>query len=221
MSVTIQPVEDMMWAGFQSRFQQVFNCPVIYTTATDKMKVLAAMLDNKPPVYPYAFVTIQSIGPNKESYASNSLARRGLVTTVGDGMAYRVRLMPAKFELEIEYMTNEFQSTASGSVLAFIRNWIFAARQGTLKFNINYGRLAISIGAILSDTPSIPLRENVVEQETLYKIVGNVTLSGWVSQPELGTVGVIKGLEVNGVPLNPDGSVPGSQFFAFDQIIKE
>lgn len=213
----IQPIEDLMFSGFQSRFQQVFDCPVIYTTATDKAKLIKRMFEGKEISYPYAFITIQSISPNTDSYNSNSLARNGLVTVSQNNIAYRVRLIPAKFELEIEYVTNKFQGLDAGSVLTFAKRWLFARKNGYLKFNINYGRLAIGISAILSNTANTPLRDNVLEAESVYTITNTLSLNGYISEPVLGTIGVIQDIEVNEVSIDINGAVPNFQFHSFNR----
>lgn len=189
---------------------------VIFTTATDKAQVLAKMFENKTVSYPYAFLTVQSMGSNPESRSTNMMARQGVVALVDDGSAERVRLMPCNFEIEVEFITNKFQGIEQGAVLSYIRRWLFARRAGYLKFNISYGRLALGIGVTLNDTPAIPLRDNVVETESIYKVVSTLTVHGYISEPITGTVGVIQDLQINGQSLNLDGSVPGAQFFAFN-----
>lgn len=214
MSVTkVTPIEDYVFAGFQQRFQQQFDCPVIYTTSSDKTHALSRLLNGKPVTYPYAFMTVQNIGFNRDSYSSNWLARRGLISTVdANNVATRVRLMPANFDLEIEYVTNKFQSGDQGSALAFVRRWMFASRAGYLKFNVKYGSITLGISATLSDQPPIPLRENATENETSFKITTNVTLHGYVSEPVLGGVGIVSDVIANGVNLSATDS-SGTDFF--------
>ena len=83
-NTVIQPLEDYIFAGFTKRFQQVFNCPGIITTAVDKTKTLARVFEGKPVTYPYAFLNVQSLGVNTESYNPQSLGRRGLPILVKD-----------------------------------------------------------------------------------------------------------------------------------------
>jgi hypothetical protein len=214
--VTIQPLEDLVLAGLQSRFQQVFGCLAIHTSSTDKTKLVERVFAGKTITYPYAFITIQNISANTDSYNSNSLARNGLVTIAKDNLAYRTRIIPANFELEIEYVTNKFQGTEAGSVLTFIRRWLFARKNGYLKFNINYGRLAISISCTLSNSTTVPVRDNVLESESVYKITNTITLHGYISEPALGTIGIIQNIEVDASLVNSDGSIPGYQFSSFN-----
>ena len=214
---TIQPIENSVLAGFIDRFQQVFDCPVTYTTAADKAQSLKKLLGGKELKYPYAFITPQNLSSNPDSYSSGRLARQGVIIAYNANVAQRVRLLPTNFELEIEFITNKYQSVEQGSVLSYIRRWLFARRGGYLKFNINYGRLSMPISVTVTDSPSIPPRENVTENDSSYKITANVTIHGYVSEPLLGTVGIIQDVVVNGLTILPDGSMPNSQFFAFNK----
>lgn len=213
----IQPIEDFVFEGLGNRIQQVFGCRCIYTTANDKTQVLARLSEGKKVEYPYIFMTLQNMGPNTESYATNRIARRGLAVTVGDNQAQTVRLLPTNFELEIEFITNKFKGFEQGSVLAFARRWLFARRCGYLKFNIKYGRLALWVSATLGEQVTVPQLENKVETETSYKVTTTITVHGYSSEPELGTQGIVQDLVVDGVVLNADGSLPGSQFFSFNR----
>lgn len=215
MSTSLQPVEDLVFVGLVQRFQQVFDCPPIITTNNDKTKSLERFLNGKEVTYPYIFLTPSTFSPNIESYSTNVLARRGIIAVVNEGFAQTVRILPVNFDFEVEFITNRFQGLAQGSVMAFIRRWLFARRCGYLKFNINYGRLEIKISLQLSDSVPFAPMENKTEQEASYKVSTSMTVHGYMSEPELGTQGVIQEMMVNGVPLNSDGSVPGSQFFPF------
>lgn len=211
----IKPLEEMVLAGFTKRFTQVFECPCLVTTATDKLKVLERTFSGKEVTYPYAFVTINTVGPNNESYNAHSLGRRGLLTIVQQDHAATVRILPANFEVEIEYHVNKYRDFHKDSVLYFLRRWMFARRFGYLKFNISYGRLSTAISLTLGDTPQVPLRENAVENETVYKVTAAATIHGYVSEATLGTQGIITALEIDGRLVNADGSLPGAQFFSF------
>jgi len=211
----IQPIENFVFEGLSKRMQQVFGCICIHTNANDKTKALARVFEGRPVVYPYMFIVLQSLSQNTDSYTTNRLARRGLVIQTSEGQSQTVRMLPANFEFEIEYVTNKFQSLEQGSVLAFTRRWLFARRCGYLKFNIKYGRLALWIASTLGDTVTVPTLENKVEAETAYKSTVNLTVHGYLSEPELGTQGVVQDVRLNEFIVDADGSVPGSQFFAF------
>ncbi len=211
----IQPLEEYVLGGFVKRFSEVFGCKTIITTATDKLKSLERTFEGREVTYPYAFVVINTIGPNNESYNAHSLGRRGLLTVVQSDFASTVRLLPANFEIEIEYHTNKYKDFHGDSVLSFLRRWMFARRFGYLKFNISYGRLAIAISLTLGDTPQVPQRENAVENETVYKVTSTATIHGYTSEASLGTQGIITALEIDGRLVNADGSLPGAQFFSF------
>lgn len=211
---TIQPVEDFVFEGLSKKIQQVFNCICIITTANDKTKVLARVLEGKKVEYPYIFIVPQSLGANTESYNANFLGRRGLITTIDGDVARTVRIMPANFDVELEFVTNKYQSLEQGSMLAFARRWLFARRFGYLKFNVRYGRLNLAIAPTLADVVTLPQLDNKVEAEASYKATTTLTVHGYISEPELGTQGIIEELKVQTF-LNADGSTPPTQFISF------
>ncbi len=216
MDNKVPPVEDFVFEGLSKRVQQVFDCPCMYTTANDKTAVLKRISEGRDLQYPYIFMTIQTLSSNPDSYNAHFLARKGIVIAVGETQSQSVRLLPANFEIELEFVTNKFKGLEQGSVLAYSRRWLFARRLGYLKFNVKYGRLVLPISLTMGDAITVPLLDNKVEAETAYKVTANLTVHGYVSEPELSTQGVLQEVVVNGVLMNPDGSVPDSQFFSFN-----
>lgn len=198
--------------------RQVFGCPCVYSTSNDETQALSKMFGGKPVEYPYIFVSISTVGANHESYATNRMARRGVPVVVSDEQVGMLRLLPTSFECEVKFVTNRFSDIDQGSVTSFSRRWLFARRCGYLKFNINYGRLNFPIGIEMTDSVPVPKLENKVEQESAYPpITVSLTVKGYMSEPELGSQGIVNTVEVDSVVLNPDGSVPGSQFFSFNR----
>lgn len=211
----IVPIEQFVRDGILRRLQQTFGVQAIFTTANDKTKTLARLREGSNVNYPYLFLTINSFARNPESYATNRLARKGVMTVVGEGQGLTVRLMPANFEAEVEFITNKYEGTEQGTVSSFARRWLFASRCGYLKFNIMYGRLNLPISVTMSESVSIPPLENKVEQETAYKLNPTMTIHGWISEPAMGTEGIVTDLVVDEVFANSDGSVPSHQFIPF------
>ena len=212
----LQPIDDFVFKGFQQRFQQQFGCEALYVTTNEESIVAQRAKDGKPLEYPYAFLKIQSTGQSTDTYSSNYLSRRGLIAVVEDNelIAHRVRIIPATFDLEIKYVTNQFKSTAQGSVLAFIRRWLFARRNGALQFNVRYGLLSMGIQIQLSESVPFSPRENAPDNETAYQVVTSATIKGYISEPELGTVGLVQQVALQDV-LNAEG-LSGGQFFPFN-----
>lgn len=213
--MNIKPIEDFVFEGLAKRMQQVFGCQCVYTTANDKTKVLARMFEGRAVTYPYIFLTLQSVAPNTESYVNHMLMRRGLPTVINDGFMHTVRVIPTNFEIEVEFVTNQFQGQDQGNVLAFAKRWMFARRCGYLKFTVNYGALELKIAMTLNDNVPTPPLENKVESETAYKVTTSMVVHGFVSESDLGTQGIVQSVEVNGAIMNTDGSLPGSQFTPF------
>lgn len=193
----LKPIDDFVFAGFQKRFQQVFNCKCAWINQNDKTKILERIFgQGKPLEYPYAYFEVTSVSANVESYNPNFLARRGLLVNVDSSTsAQTVRILPTNFEVEVTYVTNEFQTVEQGSILAFVRRWLLARRMGYLKFSINYGKFNLNVSLTSSDSLPIPQRGNIGETETSYELKTSTIIHGYVSEPVLGTKGIVN--EIN------------------------
>lgn len=211
------PIDQMVLAGFQQRFQQVFNCKCAYANEFEKTKVLERIFGQGQPLeYPYAWFEVQNVGHNKEWYSTQLMVRKGLVVSVDSGTTVqKVRVMPCNFDLAITYVTNKFDSVEQGSVLAFARRWVLAYRGGYLKFTINYGRLAFNVALTMPESLAIPTRENVVETETSYKLTANLTVHGFLSEPVFAQGRKTNTVNVQATIQGVNPQIVGSQFLAF------
>ena len=210
----LKPIEEFIYEGFSKRYFQVFNAKPIFITAYDKAKAVEKAFEGKIPTYPIGLLTPTSIDQNIESRNTMQLARRGVPVVVDDVGTYAVRLLPALLEIEIEYRTLAFSGT-DDSVLAYVKRWLFSRRIGSLKFNVDYGRLSLPIDVLLSNNVATPIRESTVEAETCYKISTTATIKGYISEAELAQQGIVQDIIVNGSKLNADGSLTGAQFTPF------
>lgn len=194
----IQPVDDLVRAGFQQKVVEQFRCPAHYTTSPDKLASLKTLLGNEQPQYPYLFMTVQSGAPNVDWYTSRRLARYGVPVTMSDDkkQMFYARLLPHNFEMELTFVTNKY-SGGLESVEGFQRRWMFGRRNGFLQYRINYGLTALDIAVVLNDTVSLPLRENPAEQESVYQVVATATVKGYMSEPELGSRQRVLEIETN------------------------
>jgi hypothetical protein len=212
------PVEDFIFAGLQQRFTQVFGCPALLSTATDKVQVLKKYFEGRDVTYPYAYIMPETFSSNLESYNQKALSRHGLIAWVEDGVTHKVKLLPAVFEVNVEFVTDKYSAGSSqGSVLAFVRRWLFARTAGYLRFTIEYGRLRLNIGGmVLSDAIPTPQRENVLENISTYTVTSSISLRGYISEPMMIQSSVVQDIQIAGQQMQADGSLSGSQFFSFD-----
>lgn len=210
MQTSIDPVEEFILKGIATRINQVFSCRSVYSTSTDKPLALKRLFEGSDVEYPFAYLSAPNITPNTESYNPHSLGRRGLPVSVNEGSVVTVRLLPANFEIEIEYNTDKYEGFANGSVLAFLRRYMFARRFGYLKFNINYGKLNFYVSSTLSDTPTVTPRESTMDSEPAYKVTSSIVVHGYVSEPMTGTQGVITEFDVQTM------LGEGAQYFSFE-----
>ena len=211
----LEPVDSFVRQGFASQLSKQFRCPAIYTTSPDKLRNLQTFLGNKQPEYPYIFLSIQSLGPNTDSYVTNRLARQGLQVTIStDNNQYQlVRLIPTNFEIEVTFITNKYSGHDLDCVEGFVRRWLFSRRNGSMLFNVDYGNTQLSISYTLSDSVPIAPRDTPTDQESVYQVVANATVHGFISEPELGTRGRINQIQL--ADAHPTVGVTGSQFFPF------
>jgi len=211
------PVDQLVLAGFQQRFQQVFNCKCAYTNSHDKTKILDRVFgEGQTLEYPYAHFEIQSVAANKESYSTQMMLRKGLVVTVdSSSTVQRARVMPANFDLQVTFVTNKFDSVEQGSIIAFARRWVMAYRGGWLKFTINYGRLQFNVAVTMPESVTIPTLENIVETESAYSLVTTTTLHGYISEPVFAQGGKVNAVNVSMSVQGINPKTISSQFFAF------
>lgn len=210
---SIAPLEEYVVTGIVDRLTEVFGCQTIVVTEQGKQATLQKLNEGNNITYPYAFAILKGVSANPESYNPHMLGRRGIPVIVEKDQATTVRLMPANFEFEFEYHTDKYLGYEQGSVMSLVRRWLFARRFGYLKFNINYGRLAISISATLNEAPVIPEKENSLEGEAPYKVSATLVVHGYVSEAMVSRVGVINDLVVDTVIKD---TVESSQFIPFN-----
>lgn len=217
----IRPIEDYMLEGVEQRLYETFGAPVKVVNAYEKARALESVLGGKTLKYPYMFARLGTLGPNPESYSTNAMGRRGMQVVIADdqNMAYTVRVLPTNFSLELEYYTDQFDLNQDRSALAFGRRWLFARRLGMLKFNIDYGRLAFSVGCTMDESITLPDRNNLVESQSHYQITGSCVFHGYVSEPMLGTQGVVNEVhtatQVSGAKAFIDKPTSTPQFWQF------
>lgn len=213
-STLIQPVDNFIREGFAEQIKKQFRCPAVFVSSVDKLRNLQALLGNKSPTYPYIFLSVQDTVADVDSYATNRLARHGIPVSLNadNHQVQTAKLLPVKFEIELIYTTNKYGGVETDSVEGFVRRWLAVRRNGSLNFNVDYGLTQMSISYQLVDTIPITPRENPADQESVYAITATATVHGFISEPELGSVGRINQIQLaDGHP----GSISGAQFFPF------
>jgi hypothetical protein len=80
-----------------------------------------------------------------------------------------------------------------------------------LNFNIDYGLSRMTVTTTVSDSLAVPKRENPADTESIYQVVANITIHGYISEPSLQTRG-----RINQIVLAEGPALqPGQQFFPF------
>lgn len=208
----IKPIESFVFDGILKRFTEVFQCRAAFTTTNDRTRTLERFFSGNQVEYPYAFLTLQSVAHNKESYQSPTLTRRGVRIAMSDSQIMTARVLPTNFNIEVEFHTNKFNGIEPQTVIGFARRWLFAYKCGYLKFNIQYGQLETRIGVTLDESVPTPPLENKVEAEAVYKITGNIVVHGYTSEPILGSQGRVSEVDLQ----MAFGSAQGYDFVPFE-----
>jgi hypothetical protein len=209
----IPPIDNFIREGFALQMKKQFRCPAIFVSSIDKLRTLQMHLGGETPSYPYIFMAIQSTSPNNDSFMSGRLARQGVPVSLNtdNNQFQMVRLLPANFEIEILYITNKYSSVDTDSVEGYVRRWLFARRNGSLGFTVDYGLTQLGITYNLVESVPLPPRENPADQESIYQITTTATVHGFISEPELGSRG-----RINQIVLTDPGQLAeGSKFFPF------
>lgn len=197
--MNIEPIENYVLAGFLKRYQTVFfSCPVIWATSDDKITALKRVIGSSDLQYPYAFLYLESINYDTDAgLNASSLGRRGITITSNESstLSQSIRLLSATFTVNCEFVTNDYLQAKE-----YAKLWLFAYRFGHLKFNLRYGRLKnVRCNVDLSESISLPSREDKTEVNSPYTITTSATIHGYVSK-QLETKAMLHDVRVSSKP---------------------
>lgn len=107
---------------------------------------------------------------------------RGLPAVIVDDnkRAYNVRFLAVDFNVAFQYVTNSFKQAQKAAGF-----WLFARKNGWLKFDVQYGRTHFGIGFDLDSSISLPQREADLEDISEYTLEANLVVNGFLSFPTL------------------------------------
>lgn len=213
--VQLEPIDKLIKEGFAQQIKRQFRAPAIYVSSPDKLRTLQQLQGNNPVEYPYIFLNIGSWSAATDRYNSNRLARQGVPVTISsDGLQFQtVRVIPVNLEIEVTFITNQYSGIEPSTVDGFIRRWFFVRRNGSVNFTVNYGLTNFPVAYTVTESLSIPPRESPTDQESVYQVVGTLTLQGYVSEPVLGTRGRVNQIILSNAV--PTLGLSGEQFFPF------
>lgn len=197
--MNIDPLERLCINGIKSKFSQVFNCKnTEVTSAYEKMRILKERKAGENISYPMAFLKISTLSGATDRYTSPYLARTGvqIVSSDDNTSAISVKVLPANFQIDVEYRTNQFDLDIETSAMAFSRKWLFARRNGKLKFNISYGRVSFLIGSVMDEQVNIPERPGITESAAEYIVTSSLVLQAWISEPQTKIIGTVQKVDV-------------------------
>jgi hypothetical protein len=210
----IQPVDTFVREGFAKKMTEQFRAPTLFVTSPDVLPSMKTALGNQTPSYPYIELRQQSVSDNPDAYVTHRLVRQGLAVQYSKNQFDMVRILPANFTVEATFVTNRHSSNDTNSVDGFVRRALFARRNGSLSFQINYGMTVLPITYTIDGNISTPPRESPTDLESVYKTVLNIVVHGYVSEPSLGNRGRVQQVYVGQQVVTP-GGINNTQFIPF------
>lgn len=212
---TIPSVEDIIVAQTMKKLSSVFECQVFAGSAEERLHLLRK--SNKAPNYPYMFLSLDRMSRFPGRYNSALVGRYGVTSFTENNIEYRVRLMPTLFNFTVEFITNDFNGTHG--VSQFAKRWVFAGRNGYLKFNVRYGAgLVLPLHMELDEDVNVGELSNKAESAPEYNIRLNLIVEGFVSENQLSPVGQIQELEFQS---NLELENQKGEFWGFPQGVKK
>lgn len=228
LNLTLKPVESFIYAGLAKEMTQLFlprpdkakgHAPAIWLNSADKKNALRTALgiesaDRSSPTisYPNLFLNVTTMAEATGRMNVTRFAKRGQTVIVSDDKrrGYRVHFIPMDITIGVEFVTNSMKE-----VDKFVSRWMFARRNGHLKFNVDYGSLSFSVGMELDASVQIPTREADPESPGEYVVTPSLVIEGFISQPTLIEQQVATHLNVEmQVGANPEDG-KGTVFWGF------
>ena len=186
LNITLDPIETFIFAGLQKRFTEVFEAKSVWDTSSDRTKLLqklfgtpAAGASETKVQYPYAFLTLNTVIDSEARGNLKALSLYGISAVVmadDKKRAFRVKLSPNDFAISVEFVTNNYKD-----VLAYANKWVFARKNGWLRFNVLYANSVTPIAVDLDGTVPIPKREADLTNVQEYVVQTTLTVQGYMS----------------------------------------
>jgi hypothetical protein len=161
-------------------------------------------------------LTLTSVAESTDRFNTQSTARRGKIAVVSTDAkrSYRVHFLPTTFDISVEFVSNDYSQ-----VLTFANEWLFARRNGWLKFEIAYGSTNFSISAEGEPQVSIPIREADPDNVSEYVVTSQLKLDGFISYGTLIEGQIADTIQVDGAL--PEGTTVWSFTGSKDNAIQQ
>lgn len=185
LNLTLEPLESLVLKGVQQKFQTLTGAKTAWVSSSDKTLTLQQLFGHPGSTtndltltYPYAFLTITSVSESETRLHNRTSSMRGYPAVITDDQkrAYNVKFLAIDTLVNVQFVTNSYKQ-----VLRFANTWMFARRDGWLKFDVAYGRTHFGIGVEMENNLSMPLREADPEDVSEYVVEGSFTVQGFMS----------------------------------------
>lgn len=190
LTLDLDPVENFIFAGVRKHVGEVVGGKTIWVTSNDKTKALQRLFGNVAAgaqdikvVYPYCFLKLGNFQITTErwnSMALNLYGIKGAVFVDDQKRSYRVKLLPADIQVNLEYVTNSFMQARDMG-----KRFLFARHNGWLAFNVQYGRSTLEITCDLASDIQLPDREADLGSVQEYVVSVSFTIRGFLSDSTL------------------------------------
>lgn len=210
--VRLETVDRFVFEGLQQKFLDTFNCPTVWTTATDKTKSLDLLFarNKKTVSYPYAFLILNSWEVSEQRMNLRESTLRGTRVSISDDKksTLEMRFLPVDFNVAVDFRTNSYLHLKD-----FARRWLISSRMGRLNFNIDFGETTFGVKVVPEASVNFPQREASPDNVQEYEASLNLIIQGYISESEVVEQQVIDTVQMD---MGVNNTETQNNFWSFD-----
>ena len=189
MNLNLEPLDSLILKGIQAKIQNLTEARTVWTSSTDRALTLQQLFGHPGAntsditiTYPYVFLTITSVTESEVRLHNRTTALRGFPSVIVDDQkrAYNVKFLAVDTAVNVQFGSNSYKQIQRMASL-----WMFARKNGWLKFDVQYGRTQFGIGVEMDNNVTMPVREADPEDVSEYILDANLTIQGFISLPTL------------------------------------
>lgn len=211
-------IESMILRGIEGSLAEVFELDVkrvIFFASTNKIQVATAVAKfhdgpDGAVKWPLLLLHVNSVtsgsAENMHGVNSRTLARRGVYLKTADSQAYVVnqKMVPAVFEFEVIYMTDNFPDS-----FKYANQWVANAINNRLNFSITYMGKSFDIRTEMSAQISTPDSDAAVDIPNVFEYTSTVKVAGYITDQHVDALSKVQLLRkpVINVSIDPSASL--------------
>jgi hypothetical protein len=183
--MTILTLEEVIIKGILQRIEEVFDVKdPLFITSSDRLfiqNVIRQRAAEKILLYPFCGLKLTGIGlpQTVPSYNPKALMRHGRTYSQPDDstrQVTKIETVPVEFQFELTYVNND-----TLQVLRFANRWLFAHMRNSLFLTIRFYGMDYDIKVMIEPSLQIPEKDASVEIANTYEVVGNLIVTGYMT----------------------------------------